>query len=81
MKPTDRPWFGLDYGAAAARLPVMKNISLSLPLTFIRRLLLAHQWQSSHQAEILTPLKHWYMEKLIEWVYSDMYESETPSCL
>jgi hypothetical protein len=48
MKPTDRPWFGLDYGAAAARLPVMKNISLSLPLNFVRRLLLAHQWQSSH---------------------------------
>ena len=48
LKPTDRPWFGLDNGAAAARLPVMKNISLSLPLTFVRRLLLAHQWQSSH---------------------------------
>ena len=27
------------------------------------------------------PLKQWYMEKLLEWVTSEMYESETPSFL
>ena len=27
-------------------------------------------------------MKQWYMDKLIEWVYSsDMHDSETPSCL